>query len=253
MNHAASLPPTSSPLESPLQRGIAAAKRNAGPGFALAVLSISTGIAYALEGPARDAMTALAHWRNSLNGPAAWAFPAISTALFGGVIPWAVQRWRPAARRGLIRRPGLLALGFLVFFWAYKGMEIELLYTVLSKIVGDTASPQVVIGKILLDMSLYAPLWAVPSATVAYAWMDAGFSWAALRRGAFAQGVKSYIRREIIPIIISTWAIWVPAAAVIYSLPQALQLPLQNAVLCFWALMMVALTEQPAHPPTTPA
>jgi FtsH-binding integral membrane protein len=49
-------------------------------------------------------------------------------------------------------------------------------------------------------------------------------------------------------LLVATWGVWVPAVAVIYLLPTALQLPLQNVVLCFFTLLVIFMTRRPADP-----
>ena len=40
-------------------------------------------------------------------------------------------------------------------------------------------------------------------------------------------------------IVFSTWLIWVPGVAIIYSLPQLLQVPMMNIVACFYAILVM--------------
>ena len=46
------------------------------------------------------------------------------------------------------------------------------------------------------------------------------------------------------PVLITTWAVWIPLMAVIYSLPLALQFPLFALGLAFWVLMMTYMTNR---------
>jgi hypothetical protein len=50
----------------------------------------------------------------------------------------------------------------------------------------------------------------------------------------------------VLPILIANWGIWTPAVAIIYLLPTALQLPMQNIVLCFFTLLLATITRRPA-------
>ncbi len=49
-----------------------------------------------------------------------------------------------------------------------------------------------------------------------------------------------YSRRVLTPLI-SNLAVWLPAVTIIYSLPPALQLPMQNLVLVFFTLILAHL------------
>jgi hypothetical protein len=48
--------------------------------------------------------------------------------------------------------------------------------------------------------------------------------------------------------MIANFAVWVPAVAIIYALPTALQLPLQNLVLLFFTLLLAHLNRRQSHP-----
>jgi len=56
--------------------------------------------------------------------------------------------------------------------------------------------------------------------------------------------------RQTVPVLISNWAVWVPAVAMIYAMPPALQLPIQNLVACLWVMMVMFMTKPAeARPP----
>jgi hypothetical protein len=42
-------------------------------------------------------------------------------------------------------------------------------------------------------------------------------------------------------MLLSSLGVWLPAVAIIYTLPTPLQLPLQNVVLCFFTLLLAHL------------
>ena len=43
---------------------------------------------------------------------------------------------------------------------------------------------------------------------------------------------------EVARLLLSTWLVWIPATAIIYSLPSALQVPLFSLTLCFFVLLV---------------
>jgi hypothetical protein len=47
--------------------------------------------------------------------------------------------------------------------------------------------------------------------------------------------------------MIANIAVWIPAVAIIYALPTALQLPLQNLVLLFFTLLLAHLNCRRSH------
>ena len=62
-------------------------------------------------------------------------------------------------------------------------------------------------------------------------------------RGAAAVGERWYLTR-CLPLLIMNLGVWVPAVAIIYALPLALQLPMQNLVLCLFVLVVMMLTRE---------
>jgi hypothetical protein len=224
-------PPARPPVSSPWRAGIAAARANLMPGLVLVAFAVALLLAYFYHRPTHDAMEALGRWRQQIG----WPFALVSTALFGGVIPGLVQMARPRLRHTMTGA----GLGFLALFWAYKGLEVELLYKLQAGWFGDNRELPTLIRKVAVDQGLYCPLWAVPSTVLAYALKDRGFSVARTLEPMGRLGWLGWYQREVFPVLISNAAVWVPAVCVIYCLPLALQLPVQNLVLCFWSLLLV--------------
>lgn len=198
--------------------------------WALGVLIL---VGYFAISPARQALESVA----ALKHHHGYVFSAISTATFGGLIPWVVARTTAA------RRASLRDLVFLTVFWALKGVEIDALYRLQASMFGDNRQPFTLTVKVLFDQFLYVPLWAIPSTVLAYQFRDDAFR-LSRTRDRFAKGPKAWYLRDIVPVMISNWAVWIPAVLVIYTLPLALQLPIQNLVLCLWSLMLLVLVQQ---------
>jgi hypothetical protein len=218
---------------------LSAARRNAVPAACLAVFALSIGLSYAFVPPVREAFDAFADWRRGLPTAGAWLFPAVSTAMFAGVIPWAVQRLRPDPDA----RPTGIDLLYFTGFWAIKGLEVQLLYYGLDRLVGSEASVSIIAVKVLLDMGLYCPFYAVPTTLLGYQFRDAGYRWSRLRRGPMVGGFGHWVRWSVLPVVVNNWCVWLPAVVVIYTMPLALQLPFQNLVLCFWALVLAFMSD----------
>lgn len=159
-----------------------------------------------------------------------YAYSAVATCVFGGLIPYVVLLL--AGRIPARRRAAELAFYLLLWFW--KGMEVDALYRAQAHWFGEGSSVGTIAIKTFVDQFGYAPLWAAPSQVLLFTWKDAGFGFsgtrAAFQRQSFAQ--------RVLVVVFSTWVVWIPAVAIVYSLPSALQVPLFNLVLCFWCLLM---------------
>lgn len=223
----------------PITQGLAAARANLLPGAVLWAVGTFVVVSYYFWPAAEGAYAAVAQWKTRYG----FAFAAVSTAFFGGVLPFFFQKLQLGRR---LPTPWI-HLPFVTAYWAFRGIEVDLLYRVQAFIFGDSSTASVVIPKVLVDQFVYCPLWAIPTMVLVYLWKDSGFN-----RIRFREKMgRGWYYRRVVPVMVSNWGVWLPATALIYMLPQPLQLPLQNIVVCFWVLLLMFLTardpgEEPA-------
>src|SRR5438874_2696380 len=124
--------------------------------------------------------------------------------------------------------------------WAVDGFLVNLIYRALAEWLGDRNSVPIVTAKICLDQFGYNPFFAAPFGIWGYAWKNSGYSFAKLR----ALLTWQYYREHALPVLVATWAVWIPLMAVICSLPLALEFPLFALALAFWVLMMTYMTNR---------
>jgi hypothetical protein len=165
-----------------------------------------------------------------------YAYSAVATCLFGGLLPYAVLSF--AGR--IPRQRRLAELAFYALLWSWKGMEVDALYRAQGVWFGEGSSALTITLKTLVDQFGYVPLWAAPSQVLLFTWKDAGFS----RSGTRAAFQRQGFGQRVLVVMFSTWVVWIPAVAIIYSLPSALQVPLFNLVLCFWCLLMSFISRE---------
>lgn len=178
-----------------------------------------------------------------------YAYSSLSTAFFAGLVPYLVLR---ASGRANQRRP-LQELGWFLAFWLYRGMEVDFLYRCQALWFGEEATASVIARKVLVDQFIYNPIWAAPTQALFFLWKDSDFSFEVVRQKL---GQKSLFERSLL-VMVSTWVVWVPAVAIIYSLPSPLQVPLGNLVSCFWTLLLSFVSKEAAEasvpaPPVAP-
>ncbi|MEM6279659.1 MAG: hypothetical protein AAF733_09280 [Verrucomicrobiota bacterium] len=162
-----------------------------------------------------------------------FGFSAFSTAFFGGFIPFLYLWWVGKIPAGKWLPWAL----FFVLFWALRGMEVDLLYRLQAKWFGDSVDWQTIATKVVVDQFVYCPFWSAPVTAIFYGWKRVGFSWSAYRKGL----TLSQWAFQISSLLLSTWIVWIPGTAIIYSLPLLLQIPLFNLVLCFFVLLISVL------------
>jgi len=223
---------TASALREPAWRsGFRSARANLGPGLVLQLLALTLVTAYYQHEPTRIALNRLADWRNQIGV----VFAIISTGLFGGFLP-VLYLWFQSGSR---RKYDWMQCAAITAFWAYKGFEVDLLYRLLARFIGSGHDFPTIAAKTAFDQFVYCPLFAVPFTVVVYEIVASRFDLAAFRRDVREGG---WFRRKILPLLISNLWVWLPTACIIYSLPTALQLPLQNLVLFFFTLLVAHLS-----------
>lgn len=210
----------------PLRQGLDAARANLAPGAVIWAVGLAVLLAYYFHPPTHAAMERIAGLKREYG----FVYSAVSTALFGGLLPVLIQQVVP----GLPNRALLRHLPFYLLFWAYRGVEVDFFYRLQSLLLGDEPTPGVVIPKVLIDQFIASPLWFVPVMTVGYVWKDAGFRFRETRRRLG----PGWYRERAVPVLLSNMAVWLPTVAILYSLPPALQMPFQNLIICLWVLIL---------------
>ncbi|MEX0654938.1 MAG: hypothetical protein WD534_17485 [Phycisphaeraceae bacterium] len=218
------------PRQHPLALGFAAARANALPAVLLWLFGTAVVAAYYLWPAARPAFDTVAGWKGSLG---LW-YAAIFTAFFAGLIPYLMQ----ALQRGGAKRWSPVYLGYMLLFWAIKGVEFDLLYRGQAWLFGEGRDVGTLVTKTCIDQFVYVSLWAGPTMVLGMLLAYGGFSLRRLRHHLR----PGWYRRLVLPVVIPNWLVWVPAVMLIYMLPTVLQLPVQNVVMCMWVLMVMFMT-----------
>jgi len=211
------------------QAGIRAARANVVPALILQAVALALGLSYALVPAARESFEQLALYKHSIGIP----FAMVSTAIWAGLVPLLLQRFQRGAQHEPLSR-----LPFFLIFWALMGAIIDAFYNWQALVWGDNAQPLTIFIKTACDMFAFTPI-LMPCVLATYAWKDGGF------RG---EAVREFFRRgwyfqRVVPALITGWMVWIPALCVIYALPLALQLPIQNVVEGLWALFLMVLSK----------
>jgi hypothetical protein len=142
---------------------------------------------------------------------------------------------------------------FMVLFWAYKGIEVDMFYhlqTIMFGVTGDSdpnaPSPFssagaffhlifALICKIFIDVFVYDAIWGTPTSLIIYRWKDCNFSF---YRTKLKFQEKKFWFWSMPQSIISLWIVWIPVLACVYQLPDGLQLVMYNIAACFWSILL---------------
>jgi hypothetical protein len=171
----------------------------------------------------------------SLKETYGFAYSAVSTCFFGGLIPYFFMQWTGRdALKGLWS--GLIFLGY----WALRGIDVDAFYRLQAMIFGTGVDLETIIFKVLVDQFIYCVVWASPITALFYTWREANFSigqW---------KGDKTWseLLDMILIFTVTTWVVWIPGTAIIYSLPYPLQIPLFNLTLCFFVILVSVFSQK---------
>ena len=207
-----------------------ALKQNLKPGLVLQAFALAILLLYFFVPESKPVF----NWFGELKAQQGYVYSFVSTALFGGLIPF-LYLWLSKSLSGKRILPLLV---FYILFWGVKGMEVDFFYRLQADWFGTEGDWQTVLTKMAVDQFLYSALWAAPSITLVYLWMESGWS---LTRWRTALN-KTFFYVKIPTVILSNWLVWIPAVSVVYAMPSELQIPLFNLVLCFWVLLLAVLS-----------
>lgn len=204
-------------------------KQNLLPGAILQLFAIIVVFSYYNWQASHDIFDVI----SSLKQNYGWKFSLVSTAIFGGLIPYIYL-----SSFKLIDNNSWKIFVFYIVFWAYKGVEVDIFYTLQNSWFGQQNNFSTILLKTSVDQFIYSAFWAIPSLMICFLWMDSGFNFLRTKEGIN----KQLFSIKIPTVIISNWLVWVPAVSIIYTMPASLQLPLFNLVLCFFVILIASLT-----------
>ncbi len=211
--------------------GLRGARANLVPGLVLQAFALALVLGYYFAPGVAEALKDFEAFRYRVGLP----YSMVSTAIFGGLIPWLYIKAHPATRNRYSIKQGL----GLLAFWAYKGLELHLLYNGLAALFGHDNSVATIAAKVVVDQTFYGPLLAAPEMWIAYKWVEGNLAVAPVVASIRQPG---WVFRELMPVIVANLGVWLPTVTLVYALPTVLQLPLENLVLCFFTLMLAHMS-----------
>ncbi len=213
-------------------------RRNRAPCLVLNAVAVTLVLSY-YQVPA---LAGFWEWMGLLKMRWSFAFAFVSTIFAAALLPSFIQwlqgvppvenRWR--------------RIMLLVLFWGYRGMEIDLFYRLQGCIFGEGADALTLMKKVLLDQFVASPLWFVPTYLIALRWAEFGGSWSRTRQTLN----REFWTRTCPTVLVTNWLVWIPALALVYSLPPALQFPLFSVVMCCFILIVTLIAQQPEPKPS---
>ena len=206
-----------------------ALKLNLKPGLVLQAIALILVFSYYNSSSVQEALKSL----TELKAQNSYLFSGLSTCLFAAIIPYSFLCLSGR------RRFNAKVLVFMLGLWFWKGAEIELFYSYQAELWGTGTDALTLFKKVMFDQLVFSTVYAVPCIVICYLWKDNNFSFKAWKEAL----TKDLFKIKIPSVIVSNWLIWMPACAVIYSMPTALQVPLSNIICCFFVLIIEVLCD----------
>nr|WP_297347069.1 hypothetical protein [uncultured Glaciecola sp.] len=207
-----------------------AIKVNFLPGVVLQVFALSIVLLYFFYAPAQPTFDFI----GALKLKYSTSFAIISTAIFGGLLPFVILFLKKRVTTHVISH-----LLFNILLWAFMGWLIDSFYQLQAFIFGEGVDLTTIVKKTLLDQFVFSVFITSPFITAMYVWRESNFNGQKTRNELRV----SFFKEKLPATIFSTWIVWLPAVTLIYSMPLTLQLPLFNLVLCFFVLLISALNK----------
>ena len=215
-------------LQEAARKGGAAAKQNLIPGIVLQVLALALIFGYYQVDSFRAQLDVL----GELNTKFGLGFAVMVTMVFGGAIPLSIEALQAKSRAKSQRTVAQVV--FTLALWGANGAITALFYQGQDWLFGSELNVLTVLKKVLVDQFVWVPIYVIPVFTLLFLWRDKHFSLGEVK-SALAQ--KSFLSRGL-PLMISNWAVWIPAVSIIYAFPLSLQMVLMNLILVFWSLIL---------------
>lgn len=225
-------------LAASLRKGVAAAKRIAFPALVIQSVMLAVALSYFFYPPASEAMQSFVRLKNQM-GSLVFSFLSMGAiAVFVEVMKRSGEGKCDGASRLLNG-----AYAFVVF--GCLGIATDLFYLGQNALWSGLPGGPRVLAKVLTDQFLYTVIFANPYQTFLYVLKDCGFN-----RQRFLQRItpfRTFYVREVLAVLITNWAFWIPTTCIIYILPLDLQLVISRLAVLIWVLLLSAITAKEAR------
>lgn len=214
--------------------GAAAARKTIKP--ALLVWGLMTGIAllYYLVPASQGAFAALVRLQDRMG---VW-FPSVGMGLSVGILVEVVRVGMGSDKRW--RRANTLNAAFNFIIWSVMGVTQHYRYAWQVEVFGAGNSFTELATKVAFDQFIWTVFFANPYQAILYLWKNCGFSWRSVAR--MARPLRTFWGTQMLPMLISNWAFWIPMAFLVYFFPPELQIPMAILAVTIWVILLSFLT-----------
>ncbi|MGB0744178.1 MAG: hypothetical protein ACPGSB_06600 [Opitutales bacterium] len=215
--------------------GISAAKSSFKPAIWVWCMMVGLAMLYYLAPFSRSVFDAMVYVQEKLG---IW-FPSIGMGLCVGLLVECVRvvisdnkRWtRENSVNGI----------FNFTIWSIMGITQHYRYAWQVEVFGPGNSFGELATKVAFDQFIWTVFFANPYQAILYLWKNNNFSCLAVLRQA--SPFRTFWGTQMLPMLISNWAFWIPMAFMIYFFPPELQIPMAILAITIWVILLTYLTE----------
>ena len=216
-------------LPTPVRIGLESVRANVVPMVVLWTVTAALVFGYYLVPGVAGLLQPVADWQ------VAWGvWAAIANQLFFSVaIPTAfvltvtrIKTERPFAKMAC--QALWASFSAIVYVWFY-GFQ--------CRMFGTGHDLLTLFAKSAFDQFVWTPFVMVPLSSIFFLWLGSGFSFSA----TFAAYRGHFVRRVVLPNLLSSWCVWIPVMFAIYAFPRDLQVQVLGLVGSFWTLLQLQI------------
>ena len=222
------------PAEHPLSIGLASARANLLPMILLWLMATALALSYYFLPGTAQMLEPVREWQCEYGALAAFATQAFFCGLLPAIFLLAIKS---------IRTGNQLAKLVAQTIWCGSwGVAYMWFYAFQSRVFGDSPALPALIGKMLVDQFIWTPFVVVPLSSFFFLWLGCDFSFPA----AVGRCREGFVRKIVLPNLVSSWCVWIPAVIAVYAFPVSLQVQMLGFVASFWALMCLHIGKRVA-------
>lgn len=163
-----------------------------------------------------------------------YGFSAVGGLVAGILIP---ETFKRLTLRGHRIRPRLGEIVMDAPYFIFMAVLVDTLYRALGHVFGTQVDPPTVLIKTCIDQFVFTPTLGTGIAAVYFPLRKCGWDFKRIFKGF---GPSWYVR-TVLPILLPAWCFWIPAVAMIFSLPDLLQMPFSLSATAAWSLLLVVI------------
>lgn len=219
-------------LKASLRKGIDAARQIAVPAALVQGMILLIAVSYFYLPAARGFFDQLVEFKARVGFP----FPFVSMGCIAIFAEFLRRRFVAGPAGGSFLSSA--AYGVVVF--GILGITTDAFYVLQGRMWGGLSPAAQIPAKVLTDQFVYTIFFANPYQTFLYVWKDCGFDTRRLRERMTP--FSRFYAREVLAVLITNWAFWIPTTCILYSLPISLQFVICQMAITVWVLLLNVMT-----------